>query len=66
MPYILPDPGLRPLVMVPPEHVDWMVDQSDSVLSARKTQVGLFFFHRFVELQSSWVYCVSDSLSQCV
>ena len=52
MPYILPDPGLRPLVMVPPEHVDWMVDQSDSVLSARKTQVGLFSFNRSVELQS--------------
>lgn len=53
MPYAFPNPGLRPLVMVPPEHVDWMVDQSDSVLSARKTQVGLLFFNGSVEVQSS-------------
>ena len=50
MPYILPDPGLRPLVMVPQEHINWMCDQSDSVLSARKPQVTfsfIFFFHFF-------------------
>ena len=52
MPYIYPDPGLRPLVMVPPEHVGWVCDQPDSVLSARAPQVSLFFFYHSCQSMS--------------
>ena len=45
MPYIFPDPGLRPLVMVPQEHIGWVCDQPDNVLSARKPQVRFFNNH---------------------
>ena len=39
LPCVIPDPGFRPLVMVPQEHVVWMCEMPDDVLSIRKTQV---------------------------
>ena len=33
---MLPDPGLRPQVMVPPEYTKWFTDQPENVLTAHK------------------------------
>lgn len=39
---MVPDSGLRPQVMVPQEHLSWMTELPESVLSARLPQVGRF------------------------
>ena len=39
---MIADPGFRPLVMLPQEHVVWLVDKSDDVLSTRQPQVDFF------------------------
>lgn len=33
---MLPDPGLRPQVMVPPEYTKWVTDQPDNILAGHK------------------------------
>ena len=40
--FVIPDPGLRPQVMVPKEHLRWIADQPETVLSAKLPQMGRF------------------------
>ena len=37
-PFVILDPGGRPQVMIPQEHVRWLMDQPDGILSERKVQ----------------------------
>ena len=39
---MVPDPCFRPQIMIPREHISWMVEQPESALSARLPQVGRF------------------------
>lgn len=39
---MIPDAGFHPHVLIPQEHIGWMIDQPENVLSARMTQVGRF------------------------
>ena len=40
--FVVPDPGFRPQVMVPQEHLRWLIEQPEDVLAARPPQVGRF------------------------
>lgn len=46
--FIVPDPGFRPQVMVPREHIGWLMDQPAEVLSERKVQGEKFGFKYIV------------------
>ena len=41
LPFVSPSPEFRPIVIVPPEHIAWMSDKPEHVLSARRTQVPM-------------------------
>ncbi|PZD24822.1 CypX, Cytochrome P450, partial [Pyrenophora tritici-repentis] len=44
-PFIIPDPGLKPQVMLPPDHVQWMLQLPDTVLGRQADNEKLGFRH---------------------
>ena len=41
LPCVNHEPGYRPIVMLPPEHIGWISERTDHELSSRKTQACL-------------------------
>lgn len=55
-PFVMPDPSLQPQVMLPQEHISWLIRQSDGVMSqakVRRERNGLAYLHMDVDYKAT-------------
>ena len=67
-PFVMPDPSLQPQVMLPQEHISWLIRQSDSVLSqsqVRKERNALAYLHMDVNYRAT-IALIDKIINPCL
>ena len=67
-PFVMPDPSLQPQVILPQEHISWLIRQSDGVMSqgqVRRERNGLAYLHMDVDYKAT-IALIDKIINPCL